>query len=352
MPGIQHWSLLTLNFSAHTMIIDKKELMWLAGIVDGDGCFYLNKKVPILQISMIDEDVIKKVSMLLNSSINSLSERHNYKKVFSTRIAGKKAVCYMKLLRPYVSLRRQSKIDEIFLKDSTSKNKRDEYVKNTTRLLMLKDDIVKDNQFSSFRSLVRKYNASHETLRKIANGDFLQLKERVKNIEPEIEVKGNEDWIMWLAGLMEAEGSFLCGSPSRPNCPRISIQMSDKDSIDKVAKLFAVSVSSFVPKGTTKKGKDFKRIFVCSLKNKRTIEWMKKLLPLMGLRRQEQIIKALNSYNANAKEEYINSIRKIGRCSLEEILEKRRVGLSLKKIGEEYGVSKDCVRRFLKKYSV
>lgn len=334
------------------MIIDKRELMWLAGIIDGDGCFYVNKTVPILQISMIDGDVIKKVSVLLNSSINSPSERNNCKKVFSTRIAGKKAVCYMTLLKPYVSLRRQSKIDQIFLKDSISKMKRDEYVKNTTRLLKVKDDVVKDNQFSSFRSLVHKYNTSHETLRKIVRGDFLQLEERVKNIELKIEVKGNEDWIMWLAGLMEAEGSFLCGPPSRPNCPRISIQMSDKDSIDKAARLLGVSVFSFVPKGTTKNGKDFKRIYMCSLKNKRTIEWMEKLFPLMGVRRQEQIRKALNSYNKNAKDEYVNSIRKITRYSLEEILEKRKVGLSFKKIGDEYGVSKDCIRRFLKRYSV
>ena len=45
----------------------------------------------------------------------------------------------------------------------------------------------------------------------------------------------------WLAGLLEGEGSFMPGPPSRPNCPIIACEMSDKDVIDRVADLFGVT---------------------------------------------------------------------------------------------------------------
>lgn len=39
--------------------------------------------------------------------------------------------------------------------------------------------------------------------------------------------------IAWLGGLLEGEGCFISGSTSA--CPRIILQMSDKDVVDRVA---------------------------------------------------------------------------------------------------------------------
>ena len=46
--------------------------------------------------------------------------------------------------------------------------------------------------------------------------------------------------LYWLAGLLEGEGSFMRGPPSRPNMPAIAIQMTDEDVIQRVAQLWAV----------------------------------------------------------------------------------------------------------------
>ncbi len=47
--------------------------------------------------------------------------------------------------------------------------------------------------------------------------------------------------LYWLAGLLEGEGSFLNAPPSAPNKPRISIQMTDLEVIQKVARLLQVN---------------------------------------------------------------------------------------------------------------
>ena len=43
--------------------------------------------------------------------------------------------------------------------------------------------------------------------------------------------------LAWLAGLLEGEGSFLKAPPSNPNCPRISLEMTDKDIVERAAAL-------------------------------------------------------------------------------------------------------------------
>lgn len=42
----------------------------------------------------------------------------------------------------------------------------------------------------------------------------------------------------WLAGWLEGEGSFLRGSPSKPNSCRITAGITDKDIAEKVGKIF------------------------------------------------------------------------------------------------------------------
>jgi hypothetical protein len=43
--------------------------------------------------------------------------------------------------------------------------------------------------------------------------------------------------ICWLAGLLEGEGTFLKASPSRPNSPTVSLEMTDEDVVARVAHL-------------------------------------------------------------------------------------------------------------------
>lgn len=46
----------------------------------------------------------------------------------------------------------------------------------------------------------------------------------------------------WLAGLLEAEGSFMSGPPSSPNLPLVTCSMTDRDVVERVAGMFGTAV--------------------------------------------------------------------------------------------------------------
>ena len=54
--------------------------------------------------------------------------------------------------------------------------------------------------------------------------------------------------LTWLAGLLEGEGSFLKAPPSDPNCPRISLEMTDKDVVERAALLMQGKAVKVNPK--------------------------------------------------------------------------------------------------------
>jgi hypothetical protein len=93
--------------------------------------------------------------------------------------------------------------------------------------------------------------------------------------------------ISWLAGLLEAEGSFSGGSPSQPR-PFISIEMTDEDVIRQVAPLFGVN---FVVQRPSRRG--YQASFATRVMGARAVSLMTEIYPFMGERRRGQITVAL-----------------------------------------------------------
>lgn len=108
--------------------------------------------------------------------------------------------------------------------------------------------------------------------------------------------------LYWLAGLVEGEGTFLKGSPSNPGSPSIAVQMTDEDIVKRIANLFDVKYHN------SKRGPEHhKRVYSVRLTGRRAVAFMQLLKPLMGIRRQVQIDKALNSYNRHPRYKLIES---------------------------------------------
>lgn len=97
--------------------------------------------------------------------------------------------------------------------------------------------------------------------------------------------------LVWLAGLLEGEGSFLKGPPSAPNRPRVAVEMTDYDIIWQVKRLFGVK---YMQKND--RNPRWKRSYTVSLKGRAAIELMQKLRPFMGSRRKKQIDVAIKSF--------------------------------------------------------
>jgi hypothetical protein len=104
--------------------------------------------------------------------------------------------------------------------------------------------------------------------------------------------------LYWLAGLLEGEGYFKAGVPSAPNKPRIVVSMTDEDVVRKVAELWSVSYHRL---NRSKKKEGHSPAYQVMLTHRPAIELMKKVYPLMGARRQQQIDKVLASYQPPAR---------------------------------------------------
>lgn len=323
--------------------------MWLAGLIDGDGCFYQSNGRAKIQIKMVDKDIVERASKILDGKVYSSKNKSNknWQKIYTTWVSNNKALIFMQTLKPYMSIRRQQKIDEIL------KICNESYKSN--RLITCVETIEKiklENKTVSCRKLAPKYGVSHEAIRWIVRGKHID--ENKKKIGQKyvvcVEDSVEDDTINWLAGVLEAEGSFMKGPPSDLNSSRISIQMSDKDTIDKISLLWNVGVNAYTPKGQNKQGSCFKEIYMCALRGGKARIWMNTLKNYMGVRRQEQIATALNAYNQNAKEECYTKSRKISDDRLQDVFNKISTGLSYEKVASEYGVTRNVIRRCLQRY--
>lgn len=93
--------------------------------------------------------------------------------------------------------------------------------------------------------------------------------------------------VMWLAGLLEGEGSFSIGNQPTP---RLTLQMTDKDVVKKASEIMGSSLWHGSPTVT---GKD---IWITTASGLRGIEWMRILKPYMGVRRKQQIVDTVSKW--------------------------------------------------------
>jgi hypothetical protein len=137
------------------------------------------------------------------------------------------------------------------------------------------------------------------------------------------------DDLLWLAGLLEGEGSFMRGHPDRPNLPVISLTMTDEDVIARAASVMGVNYCEY-----DRKPGVWKVMYVIQFKGKRACEIMELLRPHMGARRRGQIDSALGCYEDRRKPPALTSEQAA------EIRSRYRKHGAAAVIGAEYGISK------------
>ena len=92
--------------------------------------------------------------------------------------------------------------------------------------------------------------------------------------------------LIWLAGLLEGEGSFLTESIRGKSYPVIQVEMTDEDVIQRVARLFGTKMFSAkkIRAGASM------RSYRARVRYQRARELMCALCPLMGQRRAAKIM--------------------------------------------------------------
>lgn len=146
--------------------------------------------------------------------------------------------------------------------------------------------------------------------------------------------------IAWLAGLLEGEGSFVTGPPSKPNQPRIAVEMKDRDIIERIALYFGVTYIHNRPA----KGK-WSECFRITLKGQKAVDLMIKLRPLMGERRKSQIDRAITSHKPGIAGE---DARKLSKEQWTKLTQ-RAQNEPISKLAAEFGVSRSRICKVLAK---
>lgn len=141
---------------------------------------------------------------------------------------------------------------------------------------------------------------------------------------------------MWLSGLLEGEGSFLCGPPSRPHLPIVTVSMTDRDIIERVSTLLGVGVV------TSSRGRDkgWKTTFIAHQCGLPAVLLMKEIRPFMGDRRKQQIDRALASYHVKK-----NGMLKLSVDQVLEIQRRADSGEPLRTIATDFKVDHSLVWR-------
>jgi hypothetical protein len=93
-----------------------KNLVWLAGLTEGEGCFGAltswGRVQPFIDIAMSDEDVVRKAANLFGTKVHKKLDgrKPQYKAQYKLRVTGRRAVGWMMTFYPLLGMRRQERI--------------------------------------------------------------------------------------------------------------------------------------------------------------------------------------------------------------------------------------------------
>ena len=92
------------------------ELAWLAGLLEGEGCFSYrrDRDIPTVEVKMTDLDVINRVARLMGRTVTPIpAQREGYQPQYRARIQGEPARELMRRLQPHMGKRRAARIAEL-----------------------------------------------------------------------------------------------------------------------------------------------------------------------------------------------------------------------------------------------
>lgn len=88
---------------------------WLAGILEGEGCFDTHGNSPRVRVKMTDKDVVERAAQMMGGRVNENRwyRREGKKPQWEAAVTGAWAYNVMVVVRPFMGARRGEKIDEL-----------------------------------------------------------------------------------------------------------------------------------------------------------------------------------------------------------------------------------------------
>lgn len=93
---------------------DRDDTIWLAGLLEGEGCFDLHKgRYPRIRLGMTDRDVVGRAAVLMGSRVRSTLRPAPFKSTWHTEVSGNRAALLMRSLLPHMGTRRSQRIADV-----------------------------------------------------------------------------------------------------------------------------------------------------------------------------------------------------------------------------------------------
>lgn len=152
--------------------MSERDLYWLAGLLEGEGCFLprSGKYQVTISLEMCDEDIVQRVGQLLNAKyflIHPKNPKHKLSYKISKR--GFEAYEMMKLLQPLMGKRRACKIQECI--DVYEANAAKQAIIVEARKQMYQDVRLLSKQGHSANELAEKYGVTNYRIYQILRGE-------------------------------------------------------------------------------------------------------------------------------------------------------------------------------------
>lgn len=92
-----------------------QEIMWLAGLLEGEGCFsWTVHNTPVIKLKMTDPDVVERCKNLTKKgSLYIEKRREGWKTAYIWKVNGRDAAALMMTILSCMGIRRFTKIKEI-----------------------------------------------------------------------------------------------------------------------------------------------------------------------------------------------------------------------------------------------
>lgn len=101
-------------------MVETEDIYWLAGLLEGEGCFgaHTKTKTPRIRLNMTDLDVVERAHKLLGatckiSRVDRSKQNPNWKDTYNFTVPGRRAAGWMMTLYSLMGERRQAKIREV-----------------------------------------------------------------------------------------------------------------------------------------------------------------------------------------------------------------------------------------------
>ena len=145
-----------------------EEIAWLAGLLEGEGCFGITC-TPTIWLGMCDEDIVKKVALMFEATCRERKVMPGHSRAYATQVCGEKGKQIMLAILPYMGIRRSAKIREVLELAAKRKGVREGQGVGTSKLTTAKvieilNEYHLDSSHGSQTRLAKKYGVTSNNI--------------------------------------------------------------------------------------------------------------------------------------------------------------------------------------------